>query len=221
MKHILTIVLLIAFDTLCAQTSVPDTLTDVRDNKKYRIQTINNTTWMLDNLDYEADHSVGLTEEQRKEYNKLSLYGRYYHFETIDSACPAGWRLPSIEDWDDYYSYLLNLNRRKKASLEVVELKDEEEGHRYVSFLNYKKRIDLFAKDNPLNLQANGRVEGNRFTPSSSWADYFAADSKETYKGKSHIHIMQEWTTIHSHEHNMQPEKEDELRKFMVRCVKE
>jgi uncharacterized protein (TIGR02145 family) len=218
-KQMLTILFFITFYRLNAQVSVPDTLTDIRDNKKYRIQTINSTTWMLDNLDYEAKFSFGLSDEQKFEYKKINLKGRYYHFETIDSVCPIGWRIPSIKDWDNYYNFLLSINR-KKTNLEVVELKDEKEGHRYVSFLNYKKRIDPFAKGNPLNLNVTGRIEGNKFIAPSTWADYFATDDKETYKGKSHIHINQEWTTIHSHEHNLQPEKENELRKFMVRCVK-
>jgi len=219
MKPIVTITFLIINCNLYSQGSLIDTLTDIRDNKKYRVQAINNTTWMLDNLNYEAKLSIGLTDEQRNEYKKFNLNGRYYHFETVDSVCPNGWRLPTIENWSNYYSFILNLNR-KKTDLEIVELKDEKEGHRYVSFLNYKKKLDPFAKGNPLHLNATGRIEGNRFIAPTTWADYFATDYKETHKGKSHIHINQEWTTIHSHEHNLQPEKEEELRKFMVRCVK-
>ena len=51
-----------------------DSLTDLRDNKKYRIKTINNTTWMLDNLDYQANYSVGLTEEQKKEQKEYETF---------------------------------------------------------------------------------------------------------------------------------------------------
>jgi hypothetical protein len=32
---------------------------------------------------------------------------------------------------------------------------------------------------------------------------------------------MNVYTTIHSHEHNLQTDKEEELRKFMIRCVKQ
>lgn len=83
-----------------------DTLTDLRDGKKYRIKTISNTTWMIDNLDYEAKNSVeltqeqkdkfstGLTQEQKNKFKEFNLSGRYYHFETADSVCPDGWKLP-------------------------------------------------------------------------------------------------------------------------------
>ena len=78
----------------------------------------------------------------------------------------------------------------------------------------------VFKKGNPLNLNPTGRIDGGKFNVPDVYADYFTTDSKETFKGKSHIHIMNIYTTVHSHEHNLQPEKENELRKFMVRCVK-
>ena len=194
-----------------------DTLTDLRDGKKYRTKTISNTTWMIDNLDYEAKNSVGLTEEQKLKYKAFNLNGRFYHFERIDSVCPNGWRIPITPDWIDYFNFLVKESPRK-VKLETKELTEE---NYYFSFLNYEKRIDLFKKENPLNLKPTGRIEGGKFNFSDVFADYFTSDSKETFKGRSHIHIMNVYTTIHSHEHNMQPDKEEELRKFMVRCVKQ
>ena len=87
--------------------------------------------------------------------------------------------------------------------------------------MNYEKRIDLFKQGNPLSLNPTGRIDGGKFNIPDFYADYFTTDSKETFKGKSHIHIMNMYTTIHSHQHNLQEEKEDELRKFAVRCVKQ
>ena len=62
-----------------------DSLKDLRDGKVYRTVNLAGTEWMLDNLDYEAKNSVGLAEEQKAPYKKFNLYGRYYHFSTIDS----------------------------------------------------------------------------------------------------------------------------------------
>jgi uncharacterized protein (TIGR02145 family) len=194
-----------------------DTLTDLRDGKKYGIKTISNTTWMIDNLDYEAKNSVGLTQEQKDNFKEFNLNGRYYHFETVDSVCPNGWRLPVTQNWIDYFNSLVKESSRR-VKLETIELTEE---NYYFSFLNYEKRIDLFKKGNSLNLNPTGRIEGGKFNAPDIYADYFTSDSKETFKGKSHIHIMNAYTTIHSHEHNLEPEKEDELRKFMVRCVKQ
>jgi uncharacterized protein (TIGR02145 family) len=194
-----------------------DTLTDLRDNKKYRIKTISNTTWMLNNLDYQANYSVGLTEEQKTEFKKFNLHGRYYHFINTDSVCPGGWRLPNTQDWIDYFNFLVK-GSPKKIKLETIALQEE---NYYFSFLNYEKRLDLFKEGNPLNLSPTGRIEGGKFNAPDVYADYYTTDNKETFKGKSHIHIMNIYTTIHSHEHNLQHDKENELRKFMVRCVKQ
>jgi hypothetical protein len=89
--------------------------------------------------------------------------------------------------------------------------------------VNYEKRIDLFKKGNSLDLNPTGRIEGGKFNFNITTfnADYFTTDTKETFKGKSHIHIMNPYTTIHSHEHNLQTDKEEELRKFKIRCVKQ
>lgn len=215
--NILQLIVIVATLFPVSSLAQEDVLTDLRDNKKYRIKTLNNTTWMLDNLDYEADYSVGLTEEQKAKYTSFNLHGRYYHFINTDSVCPRGWRLPNRQDWIDYFNLLVK-ESPKKVKLETMAM--EEENY-YFSFLNYEKRIDLFKAGNPLNLNPTGRVEGGKFNAPDVYADYYTTDNKETFKGRSHIHIMNAWTTIHSHEHNMQPDKEEELRKFMVRCVKQ
>ncbi len=172
---------------------------------------------MLDNLDYDANNSVALSEEQKTNFKKFNLHGRYYHFINADSVCPGGWRLPDTQDWIDYFNFLVKENP-KRVKLKMIALEDE---NYYFSFVNYEKRIDLFEEGNPLALNPTGRIEGGKFNVPDVYADYFTTDSKATFRGKSHIHIMNIYTTIHSHEHNLQPEKEDELRKFMVRCVKQ
>ncbi len=174
---------------------------------------------MLDNLEYKANQSIGLTEEQRNKFKKFNLHGRYYHFQNIDSVCPRDWRLPNVQEWTSYFHFLVENNSRK-IELHILDQMDPEDKNHYTSFLNYTKRIDLFKKGNPLNLNPTGRIEGDTFSKPTTYADYWSTDDKETFAGKSHIHIMNAWTTIHSHEHNMQLEKGDELRKFMVRCVK-
>ena len=71
---------------------------------------------MLDNLDYEANNSVGLTEEQ-KTNSTFNLAGRYYHFINSDSVCPTGWRLPNRQDWIDYFNFLVKESPKKVKTL--------------------------------------------------------------------------------------------------------
>jgi len=72
-------------------------ITDSRDGQKYHTVIIGNKMWMAENLNYQTGTSWCYGNRDPN----CTKYGRLYDWYTARTACPAGWRLPTREDWDD------------------------------------------------------------------------------------------------------------------------
>jgi uncharacterized protein (TIGR02145 family) len=82
--------------------STATTFTDPRDGKVYRTVKIGNQIWMAENLNYAWIGSKRYNNDQ----NNAEIYGRLYDWETAFEACPPGWHLPSIEEWDELINFV-------------------------------------------------------------------------------------------------------------------
>ncbi|MBQ9548198.1 MAG: hypothetical protein IJV01_03445 [Bacteroidales bacterium] len=73
--------------------------TDARDGQQYPALDIDGTSWMLRNLAYAGDGTLGTPYAGAELMSEI--YGRYYTWTeaTTASPCPAGWRLPTDADW--------------------------------------------------------------------------------------------------------------------------
>ncbi len=65
---------------------------------------IGNQCWMAENLNHEVGNSWCYNDNP----SNCNIYGRLYDWQTAMIACPQGWRLPSVEDWNSLRNYLIS-----------------------------------------------------------------------------------------------------------------
>ena len=70
---------------------------DSRDGQTYKIVTIGSQTWMAQNLNYEMENSFCGDDGCAK-------YGRYYKWDAAMVACPLGWHLPTVDEFDTLFA---------------------------------------------------------------------------------------------------------------------
>lgn len=74
-----------------------DQMTDLRDNQKYDIISLDDKIWMLQNINYVT--SSGSTCYDNEEIN-CDVYGRLYTYAAAQSACPSGWHIATRAEYE-------------------------------------------------------------------------------------------------------------------------
>lgn len=106
--------------------------TDPRDGTTYKTVTLDillegdvtiQRTWMAQNLRYVIDDSFCYKNEPAY----CEAYGRLYTFQAAKAACPPGWRIPTIADWNLVFQTFggkreagLALQKGGKSGMELI-----------------------------------------------------------------------------------------------------
>jgi len=72
-----------------------NTFKDRRDGKTCKSVKVGGKTWMAENLNFAAEDSKCYDNKAEN----CARYGRLYNWETALKACPAGFHLPSDDEW--------------------------------------------------------------------------------------------------------------------------
>jgi len=184
---------------------------DERDGKTYQTLQVGNTLWLAENLKYESEGS----EHHEKSVDGYDLDGYYYPFVEIDEVCPEGFRIPTANDWKEYFQLVYD-SENLANSTEEFSGKDKDDNE-FIGRNILDAKLNPFEDPNPLNLKAHGHTQGGKVVGIGSmnfWIKY-----KDSTDPKYHLHMMSDGYNIHSHKHHIIDRKRRQ-RKFSVRCVK-
>ena len=109
------------------------TFVDERDGQAYKYITIGDKVWMDQNLNYASENSICYNELQVN----CDVYGRLYllqqenlfseeygklNQDIIDSICPKGWRVPTLDEWNTIVDQMDDLEHFKNSECMDVSL---------------------------------------------------------------------------------------------------
>jgi len=86
-----------AKETQITLDDIKGTFTDFREKKKYKTLKLGGRVWMAEDLNYKKN--------------------RLFNFDSVQKACPYGWRLPSKNAWEDLKKELSDIDPKLKAKI--------------------------------------------------------------------------------------------------------
>ena len=97
--------MIVAINATAQQTG---RFTDSRDSKTYKTVKIGKQTWMAQDLEYYTSSGSWCYGNDSSNCDKLGR--RLYNWQAATEGCPAGWHLPSADEWAELINYLGGAN---------------------------------------------------------------------------------------------------------------
>ncbi len=88
--------------TECDRTDLMQ-VSDSRDSKHYHVVNVNGRFWFAENLAYyekDADGNYTFGRPYGNVKATEDVMGGFYNWNDAQTACPSGWRLPTLEEWE-------------------------------------------------------------------------------------------------------------------------
>ncbi len=163
--------------------------TDIRDGQTYKCVQIGKQIWMAENLNYKTANSWCYNNKAAN----CNQYGRLYRLNAARTVCPAGWHLPTDDEWKELEMFL-GINQYEanttgwRGTNEGKKLKrtsgwnSNGKGTNKVDFMAIPGGY-RYTNGNFLNLGFNGfwwSATPNDF--SNAWYRYLYSDNDKVYR---------------------------------------
>ncbi|MDR3013483.1 MAG: fibrobacter succinogenes major paralogous domain-containing protein [Chitinispirillales bacterium] len=172
------------------------TFTDQRDSQTYRTVKIGNLTWMAQNLNHVTNGSWCYDDDA----SNCDKYGQLYTWDAAMAACPAGWRLPTDDDWD---------------SLVQIAGGRDMAGRRLKSRTGWVPYLNLILRGTDdfdfLALPGGSRFVDGNFGHIGEFGFWWSATVNDAFNARF-------WNML-SHSHGVSTAGDDKKFGFSVRCV--
>ncbi len=121
-------------DAVDGWTKTSDTFTDPRDGSVYYVRDYGHLTWFVQNLRYAGDGEDTLGRAYENSDGIGSVFGRLYSWNDAtggeagsglgggpQGACPEGWTVPTMEDWEDFAAAVVEETGLEDVSVDFMD----------------------------------------------------------------------------------------------------